>query len=29
MNTGIEIQVEADTGAALQAAADVLLETSR
>ena len=29
MNTGIDIRVEADTGAALQAAADVLLETAR
>jgi 6-phosphogluconolactonase len=29
MNTGIDIRVEADTGAALRAAADVLLETAR
>jgi 6-phosphogluconolactonase len=29
MNAGIDIRVAADTGAALQAAADVLLETSR
>jgi 6-phosphogluconolactonase len=29
MNTGIDIRVEADTAAALQAAADVLLETAR
>lgn len=29
MNTGIDIRVEADTGAALQAAAEVLLETAQ